>query len=615
MAHFALAVDANRSRRETFVARVRECFAELPGTTTNEMLGEDMACLWATGRRAPVSVFHDRDAFALLLGYAIDDAGTWLTGRELYDRRHDRTPAVGACDGYHAAVTFDPAQGLTAAVDPFGVFPLYYATIGGGASGDGAVVVSSTPEAICAHPLFAPQIDRLGLCGILLGHGTLDDRPLLAGMRRLRTGHRLEWSLGDGRAAGPREVEAWRLVPEPAPAGESSAESARRLDRELVTAIRRHRPPGDDTAMLLSGGMDSRLVAGVLADEGIPTRAIVLGEPGDFEVQAGTAVAERLGMPVEVLSTEMIPGDAPARVRRVVRFSHLNSAPSLDGFGHGLALARSTRDFFWSGMIFDWVFEPIGINNGRDPHTGQWRFDVLLDFMNNWGVPRAQLPALLGTDGPALVAAALDGLHKACRRGPAEPSVQSAIVRWDQRVRNHLATVLHQTTFHSWPLIPATDRRLIAAMIGLPVGVYEDRRLEAGILRLRRPELAALPLDRNSYQFSPLGTRDPSVVQRAWAKLGRSARRWYWQRVRGRDPRRYQRVFDVRHPDWVATRRQAEPHRKRLHELLDRREVDRLLPGPEARPTFRNAINEGGPIRLLVGLALWLDERGNLETG
>ncbi len=605
MAHFAIVIDGNLPRREVFAARVRDLFADLPGTTTNTAHAGDMTCLWAVGPRAPVSLFQERDAFALLLGYAIDDAGAWLTARDFHDRR--LAPAAGACDGYHAAVTFDPSQGLTAAVDPFGLFPLYHASVGGGAGEDGAIVVSSTPEAICAHPLFAPRIDRLGLCGILLVHGTLDDRPLIAGIKRLSTGHRLEWNPRDSGGAGPREVEAWRLSAEPAPTGESFADASRRLDHELATAIRRHRPPGDDTAMLLSGGMDSRLVAGVLADEGISTRAIVLGEPGDFEVQAGTAVASRLGMPAEVLSTETSPADVPAHVRRGVRFSHLNSAPSLDGFAHGLALARSTGTFFWSGMLFDWVFEPVGINNGRDPRTGDWRFDTLVDFMNNWGVPRAELPALLGNDGPALVATALDELHKACLQGPAEPAMQSAMVRWDQRVRNHLATVLHQTTFHSWPLMPAADRRLLAAMMGLPVSVYEDRRLEAGILRARRPELASLPLDRNSYHFGPLGMKDPSLLQRGWAKLGRTARRWYWQRVKGRDPRRYQRVFDIRHPGWVATRRQAEPLRGRLYELLDAREVDRLLPGPDMKPTYRNAINEGGPIRLLLGLAFWLD--------
>lgn len=598
MAHLAIVIDADRGRRETFTTRVRGLFTNLPGATTNAADAGDMTCLWAAGPRAPVSVFHERDAFALLLGYAIDDAGAWLTARDLHDL--SRGPHAGACDGYHAAVTFAPAQGLMAAIDPLGLFPLYHAAV------DGAVIVSSTPEAICAHPSFAQRIDRPGLCGILLVHGTLDDRPLLAGMRRLRTGHRLEWGVRDG-AAGPREVEAWRLSPEPAPAGESFAEASRRLDQELVRAIRRHRPPGDDTALLLSGGMDSRLVAGVLADEGIPTRAIVLGEPGDFEVQAGSAVAGRLGMPAEVLSTESNPADAPARVRSVVRFSHLNSAPSLDGFAHGLALARSTGAYFWSGMVLDWVLEPVGINNGRDRRTGEWRFDTLIDFMNNWGVPRAELPALLGADGPDLVATALDELRRKCLHGPAEPAMQSAIIRWDQRVRNHIATVLHQTTFHSWPLMPAADRRLLAAVMGLPVSVYEDRRLEAAILRARRPDLAALPLDRNSFQFSPLETPDTSLLQRGWAKLERTARRLYWQGVRRRDPRRYQRVFDIRDPAWVTVRREAEPLRERLYELFDEGEVNRLLPDPTTQPTFRNAINDGGPIRLLLGLALWLD--------
>jgi hypothetical protein len=191
--------------------------------------------------------------------------------------------------------------------------------------------------------------------------------------------------------------------------------------------------------------------------------------------------------------------------------------------------------------------------------------------------------------------------------GPAEPVVQSALIRWDQRVKNHVATALHRTSFHAWPLLPASDRRLFSAVIGLPVKAYADRRLENDVLRRRRPDLAALPLDRNSFAFHSLAAADTSRLGRLGRKLEQRLRKWYWQRVRGFEPRRYERLFNVDHPRWLALRREAEPLRKRLHGLLDARVLDNILPPPDVRTKFRNAVNQGSGLRLLLGLALWHD--------
>jgi hypothetical protein len=68
MAHLALVIDANQPRREAWVARMRALLADLPGTTTAVAEAGDMACLWACGPRAPVSMVREGDAFALLVG-------------------------------------------------------------------------------------------------------------------------------------------------------------------------------------------------------------------------------------------------------------------------------------------------------------------------------------------------------------------------------------------------------------------------------------------------------------------------------------------------------------------------------------------------------------------
>ncbi|NDC53187.1 MAG: hypothetical protein EBZ74_02580 [Planctomycetia bacterium] len=550
------------------------------------------------------------DAFAILLGYAIDDDGAWITAGDLAARWRGEAPRAEVYDGYHVGVVYDGRHECRAGVDPLGLFPLHVTS--GSADPAAPLVVATTPEAVAAHPAFAPRVDRTALAGILLVHGPLDDRCLAAGVRRAAAGHHLRWTA----TRGLEQVRAYRPVGREPPPGESPADARRRIDLILADTLRRHRPAGDDTALLLSGGLDSRLVAGVLADEGIPTRALVFGRSADFEVRAGTAVANALGMPCDVISTEDADAGFPARARQIVRFGHLNSAPGGDDFAAGLALADAAPAYVWSGIVFDWTFEPLNFANGRDPRTGAWVFEMALDYMNRWGVPRRELPSLLGPDGLALCDEVIGRLRAACTAGPAPPVIQSSLVRWDQRVRNHIATPLHDTTFVSWPLLPATDRRLVEAILGLPVATYADRRLEAEILLVRSPRLGSIPLDTNSFVFEPLprGEGASSTLAKLAGKARRTVCRWYWRRWRGFDPRRYERLFNVDHPRWRAVRRAAEPLRPRLHSMLDPEAVDRILPRPEVATDFRNPVNHGGAIRLLLGLALWTD-RPDVRAG
>lgn len=606
MAHLALLIDDDPARRSRFMQRVRSLFADLPGASSAEATVGPLACVWAHGPRAPVSRHGSGEAFALLLGYGIDDDDRWITAADLPARWLRDRPERGIFDGYHVGVAFDAAAGLAVAVDPLGLFPLYHGTTGD------AVVVATTPEAFACHDAFTQRIDRESLAGILLVGGPLDDRPLLAGVRRLGRGHRLAWSRDRGLESRPVQ----RMVGQAPPPGESDADALRRIDAELTRAIRRHRPPHAPAALMLSGGIDSRVVAGWLADLGAATDGVTFGEPDDFEVRAATAVAERLGMPHTVVSTDSCADTFPDVVRRAVRFCHLNDAPAADDFAAGLALAGTAAPFFWSGIALDWTLEPVWEANGGIPGKPPWSFDKLLELMNRWGVARGDLPALLGSDGVDLVAAVTARLQAACLAGPEEPFIASNMVRWDQRMRNHIATALHQTTFVSWPLMPATDRRLFAAVFGLPVRLSGQRRLEEAMLLARRPDLARIARDTNSFRFDSIrhpGTRQPLLVTLLSAGRKR-LRRLYWQRIRGFDPRRYERLYNVDHPRWLAVRRAAEPLRARLHGLLDPAALARALPAPDVRLRHGNPVNHGSPIRLLLGLALWTD-RPDMRRG
>jgi len=601
MAHVAILVADDPIHHDRFAAAVSGLFA-LPGAVAGAVRQGPLACLWACGPTAPVDLHRDGDTVALLVGYAIDAAGRRMTARDL---AHDWLGPSGrprAYDGYHMGLAFAPDRGLVVGIDPLGMFPLYHAALEGPGAG---VVAATTPEAIARHPAVVPRIDRAALAGVLLVHGPLADRPLLAGCRRLATGHALCHRPG----RPPAEVEVYRPTSEPPPPGESAAAAVARIDHELTAAFRRHRPAAEPTSLLLSGGLDSRLVACILADEGVPTTALVLGQERDFEVVAGGAVARRLGMPLEVVSTEDHDDDFADRVRRDVGFSHLSGVPNGDDLAEGLARATATGRWFWSGLAFDWVVEPVSAVDGRDRRSGAWRFELLLAYLNRWGVSVDRLPGLLGDDGAALVHDAVARLRAGCHDHPDGPLAGGCRVRWNHRSRNHLATVLHRTTWHCWPLVPTLDRRVVEAIAGLAVERVADRSLEIALLAARRPELGDIPRDANSFVFrSVAGGGDPlGLLGRLATSARKRAARWYWRGLRGHDPRRYARLFDVDHPRWRNTRHAAEPLRPRLHGILAPREVDRILPPAARRAALRDPINGGGAIRLLLGLAFLLD--------
>lgn len=598
MAHLALVIDDDPQRRETFVAGVRRLFGELPEVTMGEQRAGDFACVWAAGRRAPVDVHRAADACGVFIGYGIATDGRRVAARDLGPDWLDPAGRPRLHDGYHVGVVWSPEAGLAAGVDPLGMFPFQWTALGGAAA---PLLAATTPEAFRCHPLFEPRIDRRGLAGILLVHGPLLDRPLLAGTRRLPRGHLLRWS----RARGVREDEVCRMTRAVPPVDESPVETRERIRHEHLAAIRRHAPAEGDAAILLSGGLDSRLVAASLVQLGIPVRAIALGRDDDFEVRAATAVARRLDLPLEVVSTEALDAGFTGRTRQAARFGHLVAAPGADDFADGLAAAASAGRFLWSGIAYDWIFEPVSYAEGLDVATGAWEFAGLVAFMNLWGVSTRLLPGLLGADGPSLLAELLDGLRAACLQGPDPPAFEASWIRWDQRFRNHIATAVHRLSFFSWPLLPAMDRRFFEAMLCLPPAVYADRAIEKSVLQAIRPDLLKVPLDANSFRFEPVD-RGRSGLGGLAASLRARLRRLSWT-IRRHDPRRYERLFNVDHPRWLAVRRAVEPLRPLLHRHLAPGPLAAVLPGPHVRTAFKNPVNSGGAVRLMLGFALLLD--------
>lgn len=594
MAHAVLIIDPDHERRVACASLVKELLAQLPGSVAGEIHAGNATCLWAAGPRAPIDVVTSDSGFAILIGYAVDDDGTWIGASRIESQLRVPKGTFEAYDGYYIGIAYSEQSGCAVRVDPLGLFPLHYA-----APCAGTLMAATTPAAFACHPRFDWRVDRLGLAGILLANGILRNRPLRAGTKRLAMGHQLRWSVSDG----VHEAEVFRLKAVSYSQGERFDDMCDRIGEELMRTIRRHRPDGDDTLLMLSGGLDSRLVAACLAEEGIPSRAVTLGLHTDYEVRAAAAVAERLALPIETVAHEAAPADFVTASRRTGHFSQLSTALSNDALAGGLAGASTHARFCWSGIPFDWLFEPVSRHSGFDIERGTWSRDELVAHVNAWGIPLQRLPALLGDDGSEACRQVIREIDECCTSGPYPIDRQSALFRWEQRVRGHLAASLHQISFKVWPLMIATDRRFFSAAYWLPHHAYPERRLEKAIMVRRRPDLAHIPLDTNSFAFDPVVGEARGTARAIVQSMVRRLRRAVQPFAPSLDNRRYERLFNVDHPRWVAVRQDAEGLRPNVEALLARSVLSGIWPCPRRRLRSRKPIEGGAAIRLLVGLA------------
>lgn len=197
--------------------------------------------------------------------------------------------------GDFALAVWDSDRGrLLCARDQLGVEPLYFAETGR------TLIVSNALESILAHPLVDDGIDPVAARDFMFAGVASDpQRTVYRGIRRVPAAHVLIWSSG-GRAELRRY---WRLEDPGYP--EDDPDDAVEQFAELVSEATRDRADAGGTAVMLSGGLDSPLVAATARDavgagtvhgHTIIPGALMEDAEGELARLAGTA----LGIGVEL---------------------------------------------------------------------------------------------------------------------------------------------------------------------------------------------------------------------------------------------------------------------------------------------------------------------------
>lgn len=217
--------------------------------------------LAAAGRYALVyngELYNDAELRAELAEKGVQFSTSSDTETILAALVHWGPAALNRFRGMHALAFYDSlAKTLLLARDPLGIKPLYYRL---GPTADGvALVFASEPRPILEHPDIPSRPDWTTISAYLTTiRTTLGDRTLFEGVRTLQPGESIEFALADG------EISPSRRARREIPLFSACSAPLREISSELRDSIKLHLRSDVPLCCMLSGGLDSSIIAAVM---------------------------------------------------------------------------------------------------------------------------------------------------------------------------------------------------------------------------------------------------------------------------------------------------------------------------------------------------------------
>lgn len=547
--------------------------------------------MWSAHPHAPVSVDVTPDRAAVVWGDAILAGDAGRAGARTVAASWSHNDAMREVyDGYHAAAVAAFDGSVLVGADVLGLFPVYYAAF------DNVLLVGASPEPFRLHPAFRSIVSLEGMLAVLMASGPFHGQCLLDNVKRLSAGRLLQWRPG----GPPREIVQYDMPTGHPHAALSFDDQVDLLFHVFARTVRRHHPPDERHGILLSGGRDSRLLAGCLAAQGSHADALTLGLPNDHEVVCASSVARALG------------------------FRHyVAKVPDQQFVDYASRSARWEHLAGGMGTIHTWGFVtpsnllPARSGNGyhrsREVSLAPGEFRGALRQLTLRSIHPDTLRSLvLGAEGRTIIDGLVARLHASYHALGDDPDEAGWRLRMETYHRFYNGGVPWRLSFGSWPVMELLDREFLEAWIGIPIAVLADRGIIEVMLARRFPRLARLPLDRNANSTRPIAPSRAYRV-REWISY-RLPRAGSKQSAPMVERRQYFRQYDIDSPGWRAVRLAAEPHRARLAEWFDMDIVNRLLPPATERANIADPMSEGFEAKSLLGLMLWMNEHSAVQA-
>jgi asparagine synthase (glutamine-hydrolysing) len=495
---------------------------------------------WAVGRtgigvfnRAPQPVWSEDGRLELVLAgelYAVDGEPAELCGADSAARelaayaRHGTAFARHLNGAFVCALIDHDRQRLVIANDRFGLYPLYYS------AQDGRFLFAPEVKAVAGAAGFRKVLDLTAVAQYVRLQRLLGTRTFFEQVQLLPTASVLTVDLKTVAS----EVHGYWSFAEigfaPRIGFDEAAEEAGRLFRR---AIERRSGGGHRIGVLLSGGYDSRLIAGTLPAR--PLATLTYGAPGCRDVRYAERIARAVGS-----QHHWVPFEDGRWVLEYID-AHLTLTEGFHSWihAHGISAMDTARRVMdvnvsgWDGTVmgdtqpeqhdrFETDNERLFIANCFDYYTLGDTWPGLTEAEERLVYAPAMRPVLVGRAFDTFV----DELRSFIGLRPDVRLDYFYLYNSCFRLTHNMHAIYRE---HLDVRFPFFDQDLVAFMYSLPNRLRGHKTLYRAVLDREVPALTRIPYDADEQLPT---TR--AWARRAHALAAKVERRW--DRLRGRRP-------------------------------------------------------------------------------
>lgn len=401
--------------------------------------------------------------------------------------------------GEFLALIWDRArQELLLTNDCFGFYPTYYACRAD------RLLFAPEVKAITGPGEHPAHLDMTALAEYMRFQNLLGERTFVEGISLLPYASVLRFGLARGELSIDPYWRLAEIAPLPAMPFEEAVREAGRL---LARAVNRAPARGHRTALYLTGGLDSRLLLGLVDERHQPMTTLTFGQRGSRDVVYGRRLARRAGS-----RHHEFPLDDGRWVAEGVDL-HLALTEGFHGWihAHGISTLPATRALAevtltgcgGGSVVGGWLNSLPSLEGPTDDPevlTAQQfhRFNQIYSWP---GLTEAEERVLYAERlREAMHGRAFDSLQREVTRYmDCRPEVRGDFLH----VRNHDFRMIHNTIVmlrsHVEACSPYFDFDLFQFVYGLPAAVRGYKRLLRAILQQRAPRLCYVPHARDGF--------------------------------------------------------------------------------------------------------------------
>lgn len=396
--------------------------------------------------------------------------------------------ASGAEGAFTIAVLDRRQNRLVITNDHLGLYPLYYAQTQEG------LIFSSGVRALLANPDLPRDVDPAAIVQLLTFDHMLDDHTILSAVKLMPQASVLCWT--DGRLAlkkywFPKYAEIFQLRSE-----DSYVEELRCL---MGDALRRQMGGELKKGVLLSGGVDSRVILGYLSRLMPPQEieTLTFGAPGSDDVRAARETAEAIGTRHHFfeLRSDWLLDHADEAVRITDGNANICNLHAYPGAEQEARIAPIIFKGFMGDAMMGYAirrlfFAEYSDENLAEAHLNTYREQGVLPFDPTI---HAEIfaPDFLSAAGDCINGALHDGM---LRSGVRHLSGQRLFFDMAQRVPRMTINGVEVVRSHAVVRLPFSDYRLWDFTMKIPPGYLFERYLYNRTFTETFPKLARVPI-------------------------------------------------------------------------------------------------------------------------